>query len=88
MPINFIFFRINSSKNRLTRLAEVIANICPENVQLVPSPKGIDINKMGDGGIVMTDACNTAQKIRRILCDMIVGSYELDCMSHLQNVWF
>jgi hypothetical protein len=88
MLINFTFIQINSLKNRLTRLAEVMAKICPDNVHLVPSPKGIDIKKMDDGGVVMMDTCNTAQKKRRILCDMIVGSYELDCMNHLQNVWF
>ena len=36
----------------------------------------------------MTDTCNTAQKVRRILVDRIAGTYELDCMNHLQNVWF
>jgi hypothetical protein len=32
--------------------------------------------------------CNGAQKIRRILTEMIVGSYDYDCMHHLRNVWF
>jgi len=36
----------------------------------------------------MTDTCNTAQKVRRILLDWIAGTYELDCMNHLRNVWF
>ncbi len=36
----------------------------------------------------MTDTCNTAQKVRCILVDMIVGAYELDYMNHLRNVWF
>ena len=61
---------------------------CPEKLHLVPSPAGIDTSKLGDGGVIMTDTCNTAQKVRRILVDRIAGTYELDCMNHLQNVWF
>ena len=61
---------------------------CPEKLHLVPSPAGIDISKLGDGGVIMTDTCNTAQKVRRILVDRIASTYELDCMNHLRNVWF
>jgi hypothetical protein len=53
----------------------------------VPSPAGIDISKLGNGGVIMTDTCNTAQKVRRILVDQIADAYELDCMNHLRNVW-
>ena len=35
----------------------------------------------------MTDTCNTAQKVRRILVDQIADAYELDCMNHLRYVW-
>lgn len=60
----------------------------PTLVDSIPSPDGIDINKLGDGGVIMTDTCNTAQKIRRILVDLIDGSLDLDCcMNHLKNVW-
>ena len=61
---------------------------CPEKLHLVPSPAGIDISKLGDGGVIMTDTCNTAQKVRLILVDRIAGTYELDCMNDLRNVWF
>ena len=61
---------------------------CPEKLHLVPSPAGIDISKLGDGGVIMTDTCNTAQKVRHILVDRIAGTYELDCMNDLRNVWF
>ncbi len=80
--------QINSLKDRLTRLAEIVQEECPDKLHLVPSPEGININKLGDGGVVMTDTCNTAQKVRHILVDRIVGAYELDCMNHLRNVWF
>ncbi len=59
-----------------------------KKIHLVPSPAGINVLKLGDGGVIMTDTCNTAQKIRRILVDQIAGTYELDCMNHLRNVWF
>eukprot|EP00956_Cyclotella_meneghiniana_P023299 scaffold45195_cov78-Cyclotella_meneghiniana.AAC.1 len=35
----------------------------------------------------MTDTCNGAQKVRRILVDRIDGATDLDCMNHLRNVW-
>jgi hypothetical protein len=60
----------------------------PEKLHLVPSPAGIDTSKLGNGGVIMTDTCNTAQKVRRILVDRIASTYELDCMNHLRNVWF
>ena len=60
----------------------------PEKLHLVPSPAGIDTSKLGGGGVIMTDTCNTAQKVRRIIVDQIAGTYKLDCMNHLRNVWF
>ena len=66
-----------------------MAEKCPEKSDQLPSPDEININKLGDDGVVMTDTCNAAQKIRRILVDMIDGlAYDLDCMNHLRNVWF
>eukprot|EP00956_Cyclotella_meneghiniana_P032426 scaffold89181_cov36-Cyclotella_meneghiniana.AAC.1 len=35
----------------------------------------------------MTDTCNGAQKLRRVLVDRIDGARDLDCMNHLRNVW-
>jgi hypothetical protein len=70
------------------RLEDVMHMRCPEKIHLAPSPAGINVLKLGDGGVIMTDTCNTAQKIRHILVDRIAGTYELDCMNHLQNVWF
>jgi hypothetical protein len=80
--------QITSLQNRLTRLAEVVHKNCPKKLHLVPSPAGIDISKLGNGDVIMTDTCNTAQKVRRIPVDLIPGGYELDCMNHLRNVWF
>ena len=59
----------------------------PDKVDLIPSPDGIDMSKLGEEGVIMTDTCNTAQKIRRILVGE-VAAYDLDCMNHLRNVWF
>ena len=37
----------------------------------------------------MTDTCNAAQKLRRLLVSSIGDdTYDLDCMNHLRNVWF
>jgi ligand-binding sensor domain-containing protein len=35
----------------------------------------------------MTDTCNTAQKLRRILVEASDDILDLDCMNHLRNVW-
>ena len=74
-------------KSRLERLREFISKKHPDKVDLVPSPDSIDINKLGGGGVVMTDTCNTAQKLRRILVECADGISDLDCMNHLRNVW-
>ncbi len=37
--------------------------------------------------MVMTDTCNTAQKLYHILVDKIPGAYDYDCMQHNCNVW-
>ncbi len=60
----------------------------PEHVDLVPCKTNININKFKDGGQITSDTCNGAQKIQQILTEMIVGSYDYDCMHHLRNVWF
>eukprot|EP00956_Cyclotella_meneghiniana_P033421 scaffold95984_cov36-Cyclotella_meneghiniana.AAC.1 len=60
----------------------------PDKVHLIPSPDSINIDKLGrDDGVIMTDTCNGAQKVRRILVDRIDGAQDLDCMNHLRNVW-
>jgi hypothetical protein len=69
-------------------LKEAMTELFPELVHLVPCKTNIDINKLGDGGQITSDTCNGAQKIRQILTEMIVGSYDYDCMHHLHNVWF
>ena len=81
--------QINSLKNRLTCLREVMDELYPEddNSDLVPSPDAIDIAKLEDG-VITTDTCNSAQKFRRLIIEQIPGAYEYDCMNHLRNVWF
>ena len=81
-----LFFQINSLKDRLDSLREVVDTKFPGNSHLVPSSDGIDMEKLV-GANVMTDTCTPAQKVRRILCDAIPGLHELDCMQHLRNVW-
>ncbi len=59
--------QINSLKHRLTQLKEVMAELFPECIDVVPCEKDIDINKLGDSGQITSDTCNAAQKIQRIL---------------------
>ena len=60
----------------------------PDKIHMIPSDNNIDISKMGYGGAITTDTCNSARKTRRILVERIDGAvHEMDCMHHLRNVW-
>jgi len=59
----------------------------PGNSHLLPSPEDIDIQKLSHGGLITSDTCNQAQKVRRLLVALVDGSYDYDCMNHLRNVW-
>ena len=59
----------------------------PDKVHLIPTPDSINSEKLGNDGVVMTDTCNGAQKLRRLLVERIDGSHDLDCINHFRNVW-
>ena len=80
--------KVESLKHRLLRLHEVMDKRFPGNPHSIPLPAQIDIQKLGHGGVITTDTCNQAQKVRRILCEIVVGALDYDCMNHLRNVWF
>ena len=82
----FILFKINSLKDRLDRLREVVEKKHPGKGHLVPSADEINTDKLAKA-TVMTDTCSAAQKVRRVLCAAIPGMHEFDCMQHLRNVW-
>ena len=83
------YLQINSLKDRLNRLHEVLADKYPHyDRSTLPTANDIDVSKLGQGGTITTDTCSTAQKLRRILLDTIEGTYDYDCMHHLRNVWF
>ncbi len=72
----------------MERLQQVVLRDDPELYDSIPSPDGIDIKKLGQHGLVMTDSCNAAQKARRLLQHEIGGIvHEMDCHHHLRNVW-
>ena len=80
--------KIESLKHRLIRLHEVMKNQFPSNSHSIPLPEQIDIQKLRHGGVITTDTCNQAQKVRRLLCQLVDGALDYDCMNHLRNVWF
>jgi hypothetical protein len=86
---NCFHAKVNSLKKRLTRLSGIGQCDCPELNEVIPSPDGIDIEKLGHHArLIMTDFCNAAQKARRLLQHKIGGNIlELDCYHHLRNVW-
>ena len=84
--------QLDNLKNRLRRWREVTAREFldrPDLLAMIPLPNDITLSKLGDGGAVITDTCNAARKLRRILVDeKIEGTaYELDCFQHLRNIW-
>ena len=58
---------------------------------MIPTPNGIDIAKLGNGGALSSDTCNPAQKTRRILVELIENHdgivHGVDCVQHLCCVW-
>jgi hypothetical protein len=72
----------------LERLKQIVLRDYPELLESIPSPDGIEIKKLGQHGLIMTDSCNAAQKVRRLLQYEIGGIiFEFDCHHHLCNVW-
>ena len=79
---------MESLKQRLVRLNEVVSRDCPELADAIPSPEGISMTKLGKHGVVMSDACNAAQATWRALQVIIGGvTYVIDCFHHLRNTW-
>jgi hypothetical protein len=85
----FITSQLVLLRDRLERLRKCIAEKHPDKVDLVSSPDSIDIDKLGGGGVVMTDTCNTAQKLRRILVEASDDILDLDCVcDHSMVVYY
>ena len=80
--------KFKSLQSRLARLREVVSELCPDKLNQVPTEEGVDIKKLGDGGLVTSDTCNAAQAVRRVIVAECIGALEMDCMHHLRNVWF
>ena len=83
-----LYAKIESLKHRLIRLHKVMSNQFPGNPHSILLPEQIDMQKLQHQGVIITDTCNQAQKIQRILCAMVNGALDYNCMIHLQNVWF
>ncbi len=88
LKINHFSAKINSLKERLLQLQQVVLRDYPQLHESIPSTDGINIKKLGQHGLIMTNSCNAAQKARRLLQHKIGGTvFELDCHHHLRNVW-
>ena len=60
-----ILEKLNLLKKRLRRLREVVEEMFPDEIHnMLPSDNNIDISKMGYGGAITTDMCNSARKTR------------------------
>lgn len=78
----------------MNRWREVTAREFPDRpdlLELIPDVDTINIKKLTDGAVT-TDTCNSAQKTRRILVEIVSQIdggivHEQDCFHHLRNVW-
>ena len=43
-------------------------SLFPGDDHEIPTPDDLNVTKLGDSGVIITDTCNTAQKINRGLC--------------------
>ena len=70
-------------------------------LDLIPRGTKLSLTKLGQRGFTMTDTCDTARKLRRLIAEEIkrvasqegispdeVNIRESDCWQHLCNVWF
>ena len=92
---SYIHIQIDILKQSIRRWREVTANEFPNMTDLlhmIPTPNGIDISKLGNGGALSSNTCNSARKTRRILVELIENQdgivHEVDYVQHLWCVWF
>jgi hypothetical protein len=72
----------------MLQLCEIVLRDCLELYEIIPSPDGINIKKLGQHGLIMTNSCNAGQKARRLLQLKIGGIiFKFERHHHLQNVW-
>ena len=90
-----IHIQIDILNQYLKRWSKVTDHELPNRLdllQMIPTPNGIDIAKLGNGGALSSDTCNSARKTRQILVEWIENQdgivHEVDCVQHLRCVWF
>ena len=84
--------QLNRLKDRLKSLRDLTKKVFPDNQELltkIPHPNMIDINNLGNGGVVTSDTCNAAKKVLQMLVNKTIEGevYEQHCCHHLRNIW-
>ena len=72
----------------------------PDLMQLIPDAKELTVANLAEGGVIMTDNCDTARLFRQLFKEHItevalkqgispdqVHIHEADCWHHLRNTW-
>ena len=85
---------------RLHRWVHKMEKMYPAINHDIPPASAMNIGKLGYGGVVTSDTCNSVRKTRRLLVDQIINAalvlsdntdninvLEIDCWNHLRNVW-
>ena len=55
----------------ITRVKDKFAELYPEETWTGPEPKDLSMDRLAGGGGIQSDTCNTAEKAKSILADMI-----------------
>ena len=96
--LHAILEMLKRGAHRTMRWREVIEKMYPSYKHDIPDDNEINTSKLGEGGAINSDTCNTARKTRRIIIEEIVtemkikgkeGKHilEVDCWNYLRNVW-
>ena len=87
----------------LTRWRTVTVRLypnCLDLLQQIPLPDMLTLWRLGEGGFIVTDTCNTAWTFRKLfkkevqqiclterMTDSEIHIFEADCWQHLRNIW-
>ena len=62
---------------RLQRWSDTIKKLFSTYKHDIPPPSTMDIGKLGYGGAITSDTCNSAQKTRRLIVDHVMRAASL-----------
>ena len=88
--VSFATLQLDKLNHSLTRWRDITKRKFPgrpDLLDMIPQPDSINIYKLGEGGTISIDMCNSAKHFCRLLVEHINGHVnQQECMQHLRNV--